>query len=187
MKPNKIEELIAVCDKTPDPTAITAYEYCERWQPETAEFRDALDPPIARTLLVELKEAQETVERQEREQKATCAACKQHKATPLRRDEMGGYVCLTCVETELDNYGTQLNAKLDELAATREQLEKLEKGLRDISDWGCTVADYDIFNGKQCWQTEIGHDAWCPSCTANALLNPDAYPDYKMEDAKCQK
>ena len=31
-----------------------------------------------------------------------CAVCGRLKQTPLRRDEMGGYVCLRCVEKELD-------------------------------------------------------------------------------------
>lgn len=32
----------------------------------------------------------------------TCASCGELKVTPLRRDEMGGYVCLTCIERVLD-------------------------------------------------------------------------------------
>lgn len=35
-------------------------------------------------------------------QKTTCAACSEHKATPLRRDELGGYICLTCTDRVLD-------------------------------------------------------------------------------------
>lgn len=35
-------------------------------------------------------------------QATTCAVCLEHKHTPLRRDEMGGYVCLTCIDKRLD-------------------------------------------------------------------------------------
>lgn len=30
-----------------------------------------------------------------------CACCGINKHTPLRRDDMGGYVCLTCVDARL--------------------------------------------------------------------------------------
>lgn len=35
-------------------------------------------------------------------QETECAGCGQRKHTPLRRDEMGGYVCLTCIDKRLD-------------------------------------------------------------------------------------
>jgi len=31
-----------------------------------------------------------------------CAVCGELKHTPLRNDEMGGYVCLTCIDRELE-------------------------------------------------------------------------------------
>lgn len=34
-------------------------------------------------------------------QTTKCAGCGEHKHTPLRRDEMGGYVCLTCIDKAL--------------------------------------------------------------------------------------
>jgi hypothetical protein len=37
-------------------------------------------------------------------QHTRCAACGQDKHTPLRRDEMGGYVCLVCIDKRLDEY-----------------------------------------------------------------------------------
>lgn len=37
------------------------------------------------------------------EQATNCAGCGQHKHTPLRRDDMGGYVCLTCIDKELSS------------------------------------------------------------------------------------
>lgn len=35
-------------------------------------------------------------------QATKCAGCGEYKHTPLRRDEMGGYVCLTCIGKRLD-------------------------------------------------------------------------------------
>jgi len=35
-------------------------------------------------------------------QETSCAWCNNRKHTPLRRDEMGGYVCLTCIDKRLD-------------------------------------------------------------------------------------
>jgi formylmethanofuran dehydrogenase subunit E len=35
-------------------------------------------------------------------QATNCAGCGEHKHTPLRNDEMGGYVCLTCIDKELE-------------------------------------------------------------------------------------
>lgn len=37
-------------------------------------------------------------------QHTICASCLVDKPTPLRRGEMGGYVCLTCVDQRLDSY-----------------------------------------------------------------------------------
>jgi hypothetical protein len=35
-------------------------------------------------------------------QETNCAVCGQRKHTPLRNDTMGGYVCLTCIDRELE-------------------------------------------------------------------------------------
>ncbi|MGK8199530.1 hypothetical protein [Burkholderia cepacia] len=35
-------------------------------------------------------------------QATACASCGEHKHTPLRVDRMGGYVCLTCIDHELE-------------------------------------------------------------------------------------
>lgn len=34
-------------------------------------------------------------------QATKCAVCGEHKHTPIRNDAMGGYVCLTCIDKEL--------------------------------------------------------------------------------------
>ena len=36
------------------------------------------------------------------DQHTICAVCGKDKHTPLRRDDMGGYVCLTCIDREMD-------------------------------------------------------------------------------------
>jgi hypothetical protein len=49
-------------------------------------------------------------------QSTNCAVCGERKHTPLRRDEMGGYVCLSCIDKELDlhAFGKEKNEKGDE-------------------------------------------------------------------------
>lgn len=39
-------------------------------------------------------------------QATACAGCGQHKHTPLRIDRTGGYVCLTCIDRELERVVT---------------------------------------------------------------------------------
>lgn len=38
------------------------------------------------------------------EVKAFCAGCGQEKICPIKRDEMGGYVCLSCIDAKLNEY-----------------------------------------------------------------------------------
>ena len=38
------------------------------------------------------------------DQHTRCAVCGTDKHTPLRRDEMGGYVCLTCIDKRLNEF-----------------------------------------------------------------------------------
>ena len=40
-----------------------------------------------------------------------CACCGKEKECPLRRDEMDGYVCLTCVDKRLDEFDKFENMK----------------------------------------------------------------------------
>jgi hypothetical protein len=37
-------------------------------------------------------------------QETECSGCGKRKHTPLRRDEMGGYVCLTCIDKRCDEF-----------------------------------------------------------------------------------
>lgn len=47
-------------------------------------------------------------------QKTKCAGCGEQKHTPLRKDSMGGYVCLTCIDKRM----TELSERLGELEDT---------------------------------------------------------------------
>lgn len=57
-------------------------------------------------------------------QATDCAGCGKHKHTPLRRDEMGGYVCLTCIDKRLEH-------ALRELAEARERADLWEKRAKE--------------------------------------------------------
>ena len=60
-------------------------------------------------------------------QKTNCAGCGQIKHTPLRRDEMGGYVCLTCIDKALD-------AKETEAHADKRRLDFLDECNRRLNE-----------------------------------------------------
>lgn len=53
-------------------------------------------------------------------QATKCAGCGEHKSTPLRRDDMGGYVCLTCIDAELT--ALRRSAVVDDAAVERDKL-----------------------------------------------------------------
>ncbi|QMI49675.1 hypothetical protein [Burkholderia sp. MBR-1] len=44
-------------------------------------------------------------------QATACAGCGMHKHTPLRIDWMGGYVCLTCIDRELESRSPAMAAE----------------------------------------------------------------------------
>lgn len=58
-------------------------------------------------------------------QSTNCAGCGKHKHTPLRVDAMGGYVCLTCIDSELDRLLIEESAR---------QAEPDWDGAQEISD-----------------------------------------------------
>lgn len=45
-------------------------------------------------------------------QATNCAGCGLLKHTPLRVDEMGGYVCLTCIDKQLDSFYAERSAPI---------------------------------------------------------------------------
>jgi hypothetical protein len=57
-----------------------------------------------------------------------CAHCGEEKPTPYRRDDLGGYVCLTCVEKYLDK-------TLDERDQLKAQLDALKEALEKIANY----------------------------------------------------
>lgn len=58
-------------------------------------------------------------------QATNCAGCSKRKHTPLRVDAMGGYVCLTCIDNELDRLLIEESAR---------HAEPDWEGAREISD-----------------------------------------------------
>lgn len=56
-----------------------------------------------------------------------CAKCLKVKPLPLRRDEMGGYVCLTCVDKELNTLFDERAKSAKLLAALKEAREAMEE------------------------------------------------------------
>lgn len=61
-----------------------------------------IHPPLRRSECERLIRAAFGVQTYASTQATNCAVCGQHKHTPLRVDKMGGYVCLTCIDKELD-------------------------------------------------------------------------------------
>lgn len=61
--------------------------------PEMENFARGVEHGLASALLLANED-----------QATNCAGCGKYKHTPLRRDEMHGYVCLTCIDKKLDEY-----------------------------------------------------------------------------------
>lgn len=83
-----------------------------------------------------------------------CAQCLRFKPLPYRRDDLGGYVCLTCVEKYLNNTLAQLT-KLSEVVEDVRQMALARKGRIRMADGKslglfCDMAlgDYDRFKEK---------------------------------------
>jgi hypothetical protein len=93
----------------------------DRWQSERQNMFNRV-----RGLEAEVKRHREQIcaERQH----TKCARCGSDRHTPLRRDHMGGYVCLTCIDKELDS----LTA---ELARKGEALLWAQRALLRVTEW----------------------------------------------------
>lgn len=61
---------------------------CKKQEAVEGALRAALAEPVVETTYTST-------------QATVCAACGEHKHTPLRIDKMGGYVCLTCIDQKL--------------------------------------------------------------------------------------
>ena len=57
-------------------------------------------------------------------QSTKCAGCGIQKHTPLRNDEMGGYVCLTCIDKKLERLQRELASCEADKARLIEVLQK---------------------------------------------------------------
>lgn len=64
-------------------------------------------------------------------QATNCASCGKHKHTPLRIDAMGGYVCLTCIDTKLGGLLGEFGCEDD---PQRKDAERY-RWLRDKADY----------------------------------------------------
>lgn len=81
-------------------------------------------------------------------QATNCAVCGEHRYTPLRRDDMGGYVCLTCIDKQL-NWSREDRESLTKETATlraeiqilAEQRDALRVELAESEEWGCQYRD----------------------------------------------
>ncbi|MDE2097626.1 MAG: hypothetical protein KGL39_10295 [Patescibacteria group bacterium] len=67
-------------------------------------------------------------------QATNCAVCGQHKHTPLRNDEMGGYVCLTCIDAELQRL---------QAAGVRQPAPPEPEEPKALASATCSAASYD--------------------------------------------
>lgn len=89
-------------------------------------------------------------------QATKCASCGNHKHTPLRIDEMGGYVCLTCIDQKLGSLLGEFGyeAPVRETTAVHLKIEVLD---------GCACVE---------WVNPKGNPAGCPDYLA-VLLGDD--------------
>jgi|GEM_PF-5981427 len=66
---------------------------------------------------------------------------------------------------------------IEELIEERDRYKKLAE---ECGNWDCCgllVGSYPLKpDAKQCWEVNIGTDAWCPICLAHAMLYPDREP-----------
>jgi hypothetical protein len=81
MEPDKVRDLLMDCG-----------------QLLSDQFKAEAKKPKATSILLGRKEEPYTYAST---QSTICAGCGKDKHTPLRNDDMGGYVCLTCIDREL--------------------------------------------------------------------------------------
>lgn len=88
------------------------------------------------TIAVEAIHAALPSETAKDQQHTKCAVCLEDKNTPLRRDEMDGYVCLTCIDKQLDK-------NMETIASQQRQIDDWQGALEAIqlySDLGGKTA-----------------------------------------------
>lgn len=92
------------------------------------------------------------------DQATNCAVCGVHKHTPLRVDSMGGYVCLTCIDRQLEKHFAQQPAQGEEREREAFETYMLSGPLK-----GCSAqriasilarsndGDYHMEDAAYCW------------------------------------
>lgn len=71
-------------------------------------------------------------------QATRCARCGEHKHTPLRRDEMHGYVCLTCIDAELERHADEPRYSTEAVLALLNELPS--EPVMSTKQWGGILA-----------------------------------------------
>lgn len=137
--PFKFEKRIVYAAPQPAQTAqseTTALEACRaivKWCNENPPAGDALWCVQLARRAVEARSAQIAQAGEPTyvsSQATSCAKCGEHKHTPLRIDWMGGYVCLTCIDQELEAHDPAVvldDERASKDAVTREQIEAWAK------------------------------------------------------------
>lgn len=98
--------------------------------PGAGDTRDAF-ARIKALLAAEPKPCEDAQYSYASKQRTACAVCGDIKHTPLRRDEMGGYVCLACIDERLDDY--------DVSEKILDEIKKRDAHIKQIIMWaeGC--------------------------------------------------
>jgi hypothetical protein len=92
--------------------------------------------------------------------KTTCAVCKEVKHTPIRNDTMGGYICLTCVDKELE--------RLQEKALQIESKGSESDGKRRVRCNHCMSVFYEEYINIDALGPDSGET--CPVCLKGDAL-----------------
>ncbi|AAQ54940.1 hypothetical protein Bcep22_gp05 [Burkholderia phage Bcep22] len=81
-------------------------------------------------------------------QATACAACGEHKHTPLRIDWMGGYVCLTCIDRELESRAprTEVAGVVPKPVDLKARMDWAESILKSLPEHEPTYAIIDLLN-----------------------------------------
>ena len=105
--------------------------WCEAncWYPGPCLERESFELPLAQRDAFQREAGRREAEKEytyASKQKTSCCVCGKEKHTPLRVDELGGYICLTCISEQLARYA------------------ELEKAARDVSlDLECLAAEIE--------------------------------------------
>ncbi len=77
-------------------------------------------------------------------QATNCAGCGEYKHTPLRIDEMGGYVCLTCIDRKLGVLLGEFGYPAPQQALTEDAIKDACGGIYLSDHGGRGTQSYDV-------------------------------------------